>query len=171
MRSMKCGFLLLLALLLAACVAQSGTVRRRDSAWGDGAFDSNGERIYFTSTNEDDERIAYTGGPPIGRMMMGGTLTCASCHGPDGEGGEHVMHMQVMDAPNIQWSALQDEGGHEEEGGDHEDEHGDYDLQDFRLAVVEGQHPDGEPLDRDMPHWRIDDADLEDLADFLTTLP
>jgi cytochrome c oxidase subunit 2 len=168
---MKRWFTLFLALLLTACVTQSGAVRRRGTAWGAGAFDSNGERIYFTSTNEENERITYAGGPPVGRMMMGGTFTCASCHSPDGEGGEHVMQMQTMDAPNIQWSALQAEGEHEGEEGGHEDEHGDYGLEDFRLAVVEGQHPDGEPLEPDMPRWRMNDADLEDLAQFLDTLP
>lgn len=168
---MKRWFTLFLALLLTACVTQSSAVRRRGTAWGDGAFGSSGERIYFTSTNEENERITYTGGPPVGRMMMGGTLTCASCHGPDGEGGLHVMHMQTMDAPNILWSALQGEGEHAGEEGGHEDEHGDYDLEDFRLAVVEGKHPDGEPLDRDMPRWRMKDDDLADLAQFLATLP
>ena len=42
--------------------------------------------------------------------MMGGKLTCVSCHGPDGKGGEHVMGMmQVMNAPDIRWKTLEDE--------------------------------------------------------------
>jgi mono/diheme cytochrome c family protein len=37
--------------------------------------------------------------------------------------------------------------------------------------VVEGQHPDGEPLSNDMPRWNMDDQDLDDLADYLQSLP
>ena len=36
--------------------------------------------------------------------------------------------------------------------------HGEYDLEDFRQAVVFGKHPDGEPLNRDMPRWRMGDC-------------
>ena len=37
---------------------------------------------------------------------MGGTLACVSCHGPNGQGGVHPMHMQTMDAPPITYDAL-----------------------------------------------------------------
>jgi hypothetical protein len=37
--------------------------------------------------------------------------------------------------------------------------------------VVEGLHPDGEPLSRDMPRWRIGDWDLADLAAYRQSLP
>lgn len=83
------------------------------------------------------------------------------------------MHMQVMDAPDIRYSALSAEAEeHADEGGDpeHAEEHADYDLEDFRLAVVEGQHPDGEPLDKDMPRWQMGDEDLSDLFDFLNSI-
>jgi hypothetical protein len=33
------------------------------TAWGAGAFRSNGERIYFTATSERGTAITYTGGP------------------------------------------------------------------------------------------------------------
>jgi hypothetical protein len=39
---------LLAGLLAAAC----GNTNRFGTAWGDGAFGSNGERIYFTATSE-----------------------------------------------------------------------------------------------------------------------
>ena len=156
---------LLLAALLSACAprrAPSGY----GTAWGGGAFQSNGERIYFTATSERGGSISYTGGPDVGGMMMGGTLTCASCHGPTGQGGRHTMHMEVMDAPDIRGSALAGEE-HEEEG-----EHGgEYDLETFRTAVVEGKHPNGESLDTDMPRWRMSDGDLGDLFDYLMSLP
>jgi hypothetical protein len=38
------------------------------------------------------------------------------------------------------------------------------------MAVVEGEHPDGEPLKDDTPRWQIDDADLSDLAHYLKSL-
>ncbi len=136
--------------------------------WPGRSFRSNGERIYFTATNQDGDRIAYTGGPAFGGMMGGApVLACASCHGPDARGGRHVMHMTVMDAPDIRIAALaaeeEGEAGHGGEGG--------YSLEDFRRAVVEGRHPDGEPLDPNMPRWQLNDRDLADLYDYLASLP
>lgn len=131
----------------------------------------NGEQIYFTTTNRDGERISYTEGPDFGGMMMGSYLTCAACHGPEAQGGRHAMHMQVMDAPAITFAALSGEGEeHGEEEGDHADEHGEYDLEAFRMAVVDGQHPDGEALDKNMPRWNINEDDLKDLFAFLKSL-
>jgi uncharacterized membrane protein len=99
-----------------------------------------------------------------------------------------MMHMQIMDAPDIRWSALtgEDEEEHVDEVEDqhaeeiveeHADEvdpndehaqaHAGYGLVEFRKAVVEGKHPNGEPLSSEMPRWDISDGDLEDLAEFL----
>ena len=80
-----------------------------------------------------------------------------------------MMHMQIMKAPDIRWSALADmrEEGH---GSSESHEHHDgYDA--FRRAVVNGEHPDGEELSRDMPRWNIDDYDLRDLMEYLKSLP
>lgn len=137
------------------------------TAWGDGSFDSNGERIYFTGTSERSGAIDSTGGADSGGMMMGGRLSCASCHGVDARGGEHAMHMRRMDAPNIRWMAL---SGHEDEHDGSDDDHGDeagYDLEAFRMAVTEGRHPDGERLSEDMPRWDMSEEDLRDLAEYL----
>lgn len=131
----------------------------------------NGERIYFTATNEEGGQITYRDGPDFGGMMMGRYLTCAACHGPEAQGGEHVMHMQVMDAPAITYDALRGEGEeHAEDEDNHGDEHESYDLEAFRLAVVEGRHSDGEPLDDNMPRWNIAEDDLRDLFAFLKGL-
>ncbi len=140
------------------------------TAWGAGAFDSNGERIYFTGVNEDSERIDYRGGPSAG-MMMGGYLSCASCHGPDGQGGRHVMHMELMAAPDIRWAALSNEGADEHAGTDEHAHETEYGFADFRRAVVDGEHPNGEPLSSDMPRWRMGDDDLQDLMDYLMSIP
>ena len=99
---------------------------------------------------------------------MGGQLACVSCHGEDGRGGLHWMHMQKMDAPPINYDALvqmmtEESGGNPQPGG--------YTLDDFRKSVVDGQHPDGDSLSYDMPRWKMSDTDLSDLLDFLKTLP
>jgi len=129
-------------------------------------YDSNGERIYYTATNDQGETILYTGGPAYG-SMMGGRLACVSCHGEDGRGGLHWMHMQQMEAPDIRYSALIND--HDE--GEEEMLMDEYDLEAFRNAVVFGQHPDGDSLNYDMPRWEMRDSDLSDLLDFLKTLP
>jgi len=123
----------------------------------------NGERIYFTSTSQRGGRISFSGGPTLGGMMMGTYLTCASCHGPTGQGGRHTMHMTVMDAPDIRYVELA--GEMEEHGGQ-----GEYDLVTFRKAVVNGEHPDGDSLDRDMPRWKMSENNLADLFAFLQSL-
>ena len=156
------------SILLVACeiywpVSMSprgmGLVSYRDYA-------SNGERIYFTATNYQGEYISYMGGSAYGRMM-GGRLACVSCHGEDGRGGLHWMHMQQMDAPDIRYSALISD--HDE--GDEEMPMEEYDMDTFHNAVVLGQHPDGDSLSYDMPRWKMSDADLANLLDFLKTLP
>lgn len=181
---MKKMMLIIVALLMSGCAYRLvpsdlapdsdwlrgiGPGMHGGTAWGEGSFDSNGEQIYFTGVNDAGERIRYAGGPTSG-MMMGGYLSCASCHGPDARGGYHVMHMQIMDAPDIRWSALEAEGeeAHDDDLHAHEEE---YDIEAFRRAVVEGEHPDGEPLSGDMPRWRISDADLADLMEYLMSLP
>ena len=63
--------------------------------------------------------------------------------------------MQVMDAHDIRWSVLQDE----------------FDAETFRLAMVQGQDPDGTQLNTDMPRWNIGDDDLADVIAYLKTLP
>lgn len=139
----------------------------------DSQFTSNGEKIYFTAINDRGQHIRSSGGPNFRGMMMGmgGNLSCASCHASDGRGGLHTMHMEVMDAPDIRFSTLSgEEDGHGDDES-HVDEHGGYDLDTFRLAVVEGKHPKGEVLNRDMPRWRMSDEDLADLFDYLKSFP
>jgi len=131
-----------------------------------GKYASNGEQIYFTATDQNGQRISYTGGPGFGGMMMVSAYTCASCHGNDGHGGTHYMHMQVMDAPAINYDALIDMK-REDSGGNPTE----YSLDDLRGAVVEGQDTAGDELDSEMPRWQMNDEDLADLLSFLKTLP
>lgn len=99
---------------------------------------------------------------------MNSYLTCASCHGRDGRGGIHPMHMQMMDAPPIYYDALVKMMQEESNDASPMSE---YSIDDFRRAVVEGKHPDGDELDGDMPRWQMNDNDLADLLAFLKTLP
>jgi cytochrome c oxidase subunit 2 len=151
-------FVVVMAVLLVGCALTNKIAKSGGTVWGVGAFDSNGERIYFTATSDRGTDITYTGGPTSSDWMMGGGggLACASCHGPDGRGGVHSMGMmQTMDAKDIRWSTLENE----------------FDTEKFRLAVVEGKDPDGTQLSTDMPRWNISNEDLADLIAFLKTLP
>ena len=143
--------------LFSGCASQPSPMGTSGTGWGTGAFSSNGEQIYFTAISERGTAITYKSGPESNNwMMMNGQLTCASCHGSNGQGGKHSMGMmQVMDAKDIRWSVLQPE----------------FDAEKFRLAVTKGQDPDGTQLSTDMPRWNISDEDLTDLIAFLKTLP
>ena len=163
-------FLLGLGFALTACgLSRQSPLTSPDvlsgTPLGDSPSVANGERIYFTAASGRSGPISYQGGPAWGGMMMGSYLTCAACHGPTAHGGEHVMHMTVMDAPDIRITALSGESD------EHSDGHGEYDSETFRKAVVDGQHPDGDALSQDMPRWQMNDADLADLFTFLQSLP
>lgn len=143
---------------------------------------SNGGQIYFTGTNEDCERIPFSigsrmGGRMGGGMMMRGSVSCALCHGADSRGRKYMMHMFVVETPDIRWSVLsgeheeEDEHNSDEEDDSHTDEHEGYDLDTFRQAVVEGRHPDGESLSILMPRWHLNDDDSADLAEYLKLVP
>lgn len=147
-----------LSFLLAAC-----NTSNQGGAPGPGSDPQNGERIYFTSISGRGDQITYTGGPNFGGMMMGSYLTCAACHGPEGQGGVHQMHMTTMDAPDIRYSALNTMPEMQQSNML-------YSLADFKLAVKSGKHPDGEELNGNMPRWNMSDADLQDLLAFLKTL-
>ncbi len=61
----------IVTLLLAACASQPQSAGPSGTAWGTGAFGSNGERIYFTATSERGTAITYTSGPESSGWMMG----------------------------------------------------------------------------------------------------
>lgn len=151
-----------LSLILAACSPffQSSTNLLKDDA----PNIDNGERIYFKADSLRAGSISFSDGPALGGMMMGSYLTCASCHGPTAQGGRHTMMMTVMDAPDIRYVALSSESD------EHEEMTGDYDLATFKNAVINGQHPDGDSLDRNMPRWKMSDADLADIFEFLQSI-
>ena len=150
-------FVTLISIILAGCASATPSAPSEGTSWGSGVFTSNGQRIYFTATSDRGTDITYTAGPSSSNwMMMGGRLSCASCHGPNGEGGEHTMGMmQVMNAPDIRWKTLED----------------DYDASTFKRAVEQGVDEEGQPLSDDMPRWQMSDGDISDLIAFLKNLP
>lgn len=131
------------------------------------SYESNGEQIYWTGTSQTGPPIIADmgGGGMMGRRGMQGGMGCATCHGPNGEGGTVGMMMGTFTAPNIQWSELT-EAGH----GDEHDEHEPYTDETFKRAVTQGVDPAGEPLEWPMPRWDMTDAQLEDLIAYLKTL-
>jgi mono/diheme cytochrome c family protein len=135
---------------------------------GTSRFESNGAQIYFTATSQRGTIINSDVGPGMGRRQ-GSRMTCASCHGPDGRGGEVRMMMRVIEAPDIRYETLtsQEHDGHGEEG---EEEHAPYTEKTIRRAITEGVEPEGEPLDWPMPRWSMSDEDLDDLVNFLKAL-
>jgi cytochrome c oxidase subunit 2 len=157
------------AAVLIAC-SDSKDVKKPETEEGI----SNGEKIYNNSVDEDGNEITYTGGPNSGMMMMGGHLACASCHGSDGEGGEHQMMMQEMNAPDIRWKVLTGEmkgKGQTEEDYEHQkEEHKGYDFEMFKKGVIDGKHPDGDDMKPGMPRWKMSDEDLRDLMSYLKSL-
>lgn len=155
-------FVVIAALLLAACAFGPQSRGAGGSAQQTRTFGSNGERIYFTATSERGIAITSTGGPMSNGGMMGGGMrvngqfACATCHGSNGKGGQQSTGMmQGIAAKDIRWSALQSE----------------FDAEKFRLAVTQGQDPNGTQLSTDMPRWSISDDDLADLITYLKTLP
>jgi cytochrome c oxidase subunit 2 len=162
--------LILGGLLVSACGVfwrQPGFIRNNGPILEGPSNAENGERIYYRAASARGSEITYRGGSNFGGMMMGSNLTCATCHGPSARGGSHTMHMQVMDAPDITYAALSGEAGEHDGSDEHSDEDGEYSLEDFRQAVIDGNHPDGESLNRDMPRWQMSDDDLADLLEFL----
>ena len=79
------------------------------------------------------------------------------------------MMMQNFDVPDITWQRLTEEEHHEEEEAEHE-EHPPYTEETIRQAITKGINPAGEPLDEEMPRWKMSQQDLNDLMEFLKKL-
>ncbi len=145
--------------LLSSCMSPFG--------WGDNYnYGSNGERIYFTATSSSGQSITYSGSI---RMMR--SITCANCHGPDGRGGRVNMMMSSFNVPDITWDNLTREEEHGDNSNkDEHEEHPPYTEETLKSAITRGINPAGEPLDDEMPRWRMSGRDLDDLAEFIKTL-
>ena len=160
----KSGFLNGFVILLLIVVVVSGIFSSSCSPFN--RYRSNGERIYFTAESASGQPITYTGSI---RMMH--AISCANCHGPEGEGGRVNMMMSYFDSPNITWHVLTQEEEHEEEAGQGEhEEHPPYTEVTLKRAITEGVDPAGDRLDDEMPRWRMSEQNLDDLVEFIKTL-
>jgi cytochrome c oxidase subunit 2 len=146
-----------LALVWLAAGAAAAAQDTGPVAWGQHAFRSNGERLYFTATSERGTALAARGGPRgTDWLALPGRLACASCHGVDGRGGRRPSGAgQWMDARDIRWSVLKDE----------------FDQRSLAVALRTGLRPDGRAMSADMPRWDLDEDDMADLVAYLMTLP
>jgi mono/diheme cytochrome c family protein len=99
------------------------------------------------------------------------TIACANCHGSDGKGGRVNMMMWSFNVPDITWDKLTGEEHHEEqENGEQHEEHPPYTEETLKSAITGGINPAGEPLDEEMPRWKMSTQDLNDLVNFIKTL-
>ncbi len=81
------------------------------------------------------------------------------------------MMMWSFNTPDITWDKLTEAEGHgEETGEDEHEEHPPYTEDTLKLAITKGINPAGEPLDEEMPRWRMSEQDLNDLVGFIKTL-
>ncbi len=124
-------------------------------------YSSNGETIYLTGYNDQNERIPFDGGPMWLSAHGGG---CVECHGPSGRGGQPVMMLRATPA-DIRYQSLisgkYDPSG--EAGTPYTDET-------IIRAVRQGLDPDDKPLDPGMPRWQMTDKDVRDVIEYLKTL-
>lgn len=116
-------------------------------------FSSNGERIYYTGINSGGEVIRNSHG------MKG--VGCAMCHGADARG----MRM-MMAEPSLRWEILVDPKGHIHPDGRR---HPPFTEASFKVCVLTGVDPAGNPLSTMMPRWQISNEDLDDLIGYLMT--
>jgi len=108
-------------------------------------FGSNGAQIYFTGTSRRGTPITADTGPGM-EWMRGTRMSCTSCHGPDGRGGDVRIMMRVVEVPDIRYETLTSED-HGTEGDASEEEHAPYDEESIKRAITGGVEPDGEPLE------------------------
>jgi len=80
------------------------------------------------------------------------------------------MMMWSFETPDITWEHLTSEEHQDEGSGEEHEEHPPYTEETVRQAITEGINPAGEPLDEEMPRWRMSQQDLNDLIEFLKTL-
>ena len=128
------------------------------SAWGPSATGPEGLRGY--NFDEQGQHIPFEGEPMWLYVHGSG---CVSCHGEDGRGGVPVIMSREIPS-DIRYEHLIEE--EHEEGEDHPP----YTDEPIKRTITEGLDPAREPLDLTMPHFRMSEADLNDLLDYLKGL-
>lgn len=112
-----------------------------------------GRSIYLTGVGSDGTAIPRSATTMRGMMARQG---CATCHGNDGRGGTiTVPGSDSIEAPDIRYSALRDEGFTDDS---------------IARAIREGVDERGDDLDLMMPRWNMSDTDMKYLIEYLKEL-
>ena len=129
-------------------------------------FSSNGQRIYFTASSKSGKPISAR---MMGMKMVNMQMSCAYCHGTQGQGQTISMPMGTWQTPKIAYKYLVSENhGHNNET---EEDHAKYTEESIKRAITEGIDPDGDELQWPMPSWNMAEEDLNDLVNYLKELP
>ncbi len=131
----------------------------------DRQYSSLGESIYYEGIGSEGRKVPYTAGPHWMRTM--GERGCVNCHGIDGKGGFSLM-MTSMVAPSITYDSLISEMHHHD--GQAEVHEGRYTDEAIKRVIAQGIDPSGKELDKMMPRWKMTDAELNELLDYLKEL-
>lgn len=112
-----------------------------------------GRSIYLTGVGSEGTVIPRSATTMRGMMARQG---CATCHGDDGRGGTiTVPGSDSIEAPDIRYSALRDEGFTDDS---------------IARAIREGVDERGDDLDLMMPRWDMSDTDMKYLIEYLKEL-
>ncbi len=130
------------------------------------SFTTNGQRIYFAASSESGKPISAK---MMGMEMVNMQMSCAYCHGAQGQGQTITMQMGTWQTPKISYEYLiSDDHGQNNESSNG---HGHYTEEKIKRAITEGINPDGKALQWPMPRWNISEEDLNDLLKYLKELP
>lgn len=153
--SLKIAVFSLAVILLSGCGNQMGVTDVIPES-----FSSNGERIYFTGVSANGTSIQPVPASSYSNHMV---RTCANCHGVERQGGIRMMPFFWVKSPALTQQALFAKAEHDDGHGNHDS----YTEASLANAIRQGIDPSGEALDSSMPRWRLSDADMQDLTDFL----
>lgn len=120
-----------------------------------------GREIYLHGQGAARPITAFFGSDDAGEISAS-VVPCASCHGPDGRG----VPEGTVAPSDVRWSVLT-KPFFSSDGGRRRPR---YDAGLLARAVREAVDAAGTPLFAVMPHYRIDDRDLDDLVAFLRRL-
>ncbi|HYK54620.1 MAG TPA: c-type cytochrome [Candidatus Eremiobacteraceae bacterium] len=106
---------------------------------------ANGRAIFDTGKDLDGVKIVAQPAPAFN--------SCEACHRANGSGGRHFSDGAI--SADLRHRALVMEQAHP------------YDLALIERAISTGIDNEGKPLDKVMPHWRMSERDLHDVAQYV----
>lgn len=130
-------------------------------SWIPDTFTSVGQQIYYTGAGPDGPIPRTIAGRAFMGPGMMRSAACVDCHGEDGRGGRFGMMFGTVDVPDIRYSALAT--SRSEEGTTIPG----WSESDIERAIREGIEPDGGRIKAPMPRWRMTDAEVQSVIDYL----